>query len=110
LRKSTGRARRQSSSTPKQRVFSVSGFGCSAWFENLVITTPQDHHPESVLKISKVAKLLCRRRWRSKVDQGRLSERATGPNKTELLYGIPANSGGRLACYTFGTMNAQIER
>jgi hypothetical protein len=40
----------------------------------------------------------------------RLSERATGPNKTELLYGIPANSGGRLACYTFGTMNAQIER
>jgi len=27
----------------------------TVWSENLVITTPQDHRPESVLKISKVS-------------------------------------------------------
>ena len=27
----------------------------TAWAENLVITTPQEHHPESVVKISKAS-------------------------------------------------------
>ena len=27
----------------------------TAWSENLVITTPQDHHPESAVKVSKAS-------------------------------------------------------
>ena len=28
----------------------------TAWPENLVITTPQDHHPESAVKVSKASR------------------------------------------------------
>ena len=50
----------------KMRVEADPGIGVSAttvgelrkvtvWAENLVITTPQEHHPESVVKISKAS-------------------------------------------------------
>ena len=51
---------------PKMRVEADAGTGVSAktvgelrkvttWFESLVITTPQERHPESTVKISKAA-------------------------------------------------------
>ena len=45
----------------------------TAWPENLVITTPQDHHPESAVKVSKAV-----RRQRS-------LDRPGGLNKGEFL-------------------------
>ena len=39
----------------------------TAWPENLVITTPQDHHPESAVKVSKASrKARCRRNSRAR--------------------------------------------
>ena len=54
-------------SPDKMRVETDQNFGVSAhtvgelrkvtaWPENLVITTPQDHHPESAVKVSKASR------------------------------------------------------